>query len=130
MQKPSQFNVREIDRVIRCLARNRRTDVDGLWVLGTEDVKIFSTTDTSYHGFPYLKSGKGDNINMFHFTGSIMSMHEKQSITVDSALTAEEVSGHLHVHRVLSLRYFYTELGYPRSPLKLYKDNEPFMKTI
>ena len=106
------------------------SDEDGLWVGGTEGVNIIATTDTSYHGFPDLKSGTGGTIHMSHSTGSIMSMHEKQSITADSAMAAEGVGGHLHARRVLPLRYFCAELGYPQGPSKFYMDNEPFMKTI
>ena len=68
---------------------------------------------------------------MSYTTGSIMSMHEKHSITADSAMAAEGVGGHLHAKRVLPLRYFCAELGFPQMlPSKFYMDNEPFMKTI
>ena len=70
-------------------------------------------------------------LHMSHSTGSIMSMVEKQSITADSAMAAEGVGGHLHVRRVLPLRYFCGELGFPPLlPSKFYMDNEPFIKTI
>jgi hypothetical protein len=131
MQKPTQFNMREIDRVIKCLARIRRTDEDGLWIGGNEGVQIIATTDTSYHSFPDLKSGTGGTIHMSNSTGSIMSLHEKQSLTADSAMAAEGVGGHLHIRRVLPLRYFCAELGFPQKlPSKFYMDNEPFLKTI
>ena len=101
MKNPTKLNMQEIDRVIKCLARIRRTDEDGLWIGGTEGVQIIATTDTSYHSFPDLKSGNGGTIHIFHTTGSIMSMHETHSITTNSAMAAK---------RVLLLRYFCADL--------------------
>ena len=80
MQKPTQFNMREIDRVIRCLARIRRTDEDGLWVGGNEGVKIIATTDTSYHSFPGLKSGTGGTIHMSRTTGTRNSLSPRTQL--------------------------------------------------
>lgn len=58
---------------------------------GTEGVNTIAITDTSYHDFSELNSGTGDTIHISNSTGSVMSMHEKQSITVDSAMAAEGV---------------------------------------
>ena len=41
-------------------------------------------------------------------------------------MVAEGVGG----RRVLPLRYFCAELGFPQGPSEFYMDNEPFMKTI
>jgi hypothetical protein len=58
-------------------------------------------------------------------------MCEVQSIITDSAMASEGVGGHLHLKRVLALRYFLGELGFEQSaPTKFYMDNEPFINTI
>jgi len=121
----------EIDRIIRCWARIRLEDEDGLWLGGKEGVQLISTVDSSYHSFPDMKSGTGGTIHMSHDTGSIISLCDKQSITADSAMACEGIGGHLQIRKLLPLRYFCQELGYPQLlPSKFYMDNEPFINTI
>ena len=66
----------EIDRIIRCWARIRLEDEDGLWLGGKEGVQLISTVDSSYHSYPDMKSGTGGTIYMSHDTGSIMMCRE------------------------------------------------------
>lgn len=99
-----------------------------LWVKVTEGLNNFATTDTSYYGFPDLKSGTVVTIHMSHSTGRIIFIHKKQSFTTDSAMAAKGVGDHLHARRVLPLQYISAELGYPQSSSKFYMYNEPFMK--
>ena len=131
LKAPTHYNMAQVDRIIRCLARIVRQDRDGLWVGGSEGVQIIATVDSSYHCFADLKSCTGGTIHMSHNSGSIISTCEKQSITADSAMACEGIGAHLHVRRVLPLRYFCMELGFPQTrPSTFYMDNEPFMKTI
>ena len=85
----------EIDTIIRCWARIRLDDEDGLWLGGTEGVQLISTVDSSYHCFPGIKSGTACTIHMSHNTGSIMSLYEEQSVTADSAMACESIGDHL-----------------------------------
>ena len=103
----------------------------GRWLSGTEGVQLISTVDSFYHCFPDMKSGTGGTIHMSHNTVSIMSLYEKQSVTADSAMACEGIGGHLQIRKLLPLRYFCQELGFPQAlPSKFYMDNEPFIKTI
>ena len=95
LKAPTLLNMHEIDRIIKCWARIRLEDEDGLWLGGKEGVQLISTVDSSYHSFPDMKSGTGGTIHMSHDTRSIMSLCDKQSITTDSAMACEGVCGHL-----------------------------------
>ena len=131
LKAPTLLNMHEIDRIIRCWARIRLEDEDGLWLGGKEGVQIISTVDSSYHSFPDMKSGTGGTLHMSHDTGSFMSLCDKQSITTDSAMACEGVGGHLQIRKLLPLRYFCQELGFPQLlPSKFYMDNESFINTI
>jgi hypothetical protein len=114
LKAPTLLNMHEIDRIIRCWARIRLEDEDGLWLGGKEGVQIISTVDSSYHSFPDMKSGTGGTLHMSHDTGSFMSLCDKQSITTDSAMACEGVGGHLQIRKLLPLRYFCQELGFPQ----------------
>ena len=64
-------------------------------------------------------------------TGSMISMCTKHDYTTDSSMAAEGVGCHLLVKRLLPLRLFLSELGFPQSePSIIYMDNEPFLKAI
>ena len=128
---PSLLNMHEIDRIIRCWAHIRLEDEDGLWLGGKEGVQLISTVDYSYHSYPDMKSGTDGTIHMSHDTGSIIFLCDKQSITADSAMACEGLGGHLRIRKLLPLRYFCQELGFPQAlPSKFYMDNEPFINTI
>ena len=68
---------------------------------------------------------------MNNYTGSMASMCEKHTITVDSAMAAEGVGAHLHIKKILPIIYLFEELGCVlENPATFYMDNVPFMKTI
>ena len=131
LKSPTQLCMKRVDRILSCLAYVIRSDLDGLVLGGTSGVEIIATTDTSYASGSGCKSQTGGTIHMSPSTGSVMSMCEVQSIITDSAMASEGVGGHLHLKRVLALRYFLGELGFEQStPTKFYMDNEPFINTI
>ena len=131
LKSPTQLCMKRVDRILSCLAYIIRSNLDGLVLGGTTGVEIIATTDTSYASGDGCKSQTGGTIHMSPSTGSVMSMCEVQSIITDSAMASEGVGGHLHLKRVLALRYFLGELGFEQSaPTKFYMDNEPFINTI
>jgi hypothetical protein len=131
LQNPSHLDLARMYQIASCMARIRRLDMDGLTIGGREGVKVLSTVDTSHAGNPELRGTTGSTIHMAHSTGSIMSSVRRHTLTTDSAMASEGVGGHLQARKVIGLRYFCGELGFPQAePSDFYMDNEPFIKTI
>jgi hypothetical protein len=127
LNAPSHLDLSRAHQVISCLARIRRLDQDGLTLGGSDGVQVLMTVDTSY-GTP---STTGITTHMSTTTGSIMSAVKRHPFTTDSAMASEGIGGHFGTKRIMGLRYFLNELGFPQlQPSDLYMDNQPFIDTI
>jgi len=127
--KPSEYDKKQLRRVVSCMAGVVRRDEDGL-VLGGPYTNLLLTTDTSYHGFDDLKSCTGGTIHLNEHTRSITSMCEKHKLTTDSAMAAEGVGSHLHTRKILPILYLLEELGLEvEHPAAFYMDKHKFMQT-
>ena len=127
LNDPSHLDLSRARQVLSCLARIRRLDEDGLTIGGPDGVQLVETVDTSY-GMP---STTGFSLHMSTKTGSIMSAVRRHPFTTDSAMASEGIGGHLGAKRIMGLRYFLTELGFPQTyPSEMYMDNQPFLDTI
>ena len=58
-------------------------------------------------------------------------MCSRHTICADSSMSAEGIGCHLLVRRIIPIRYFFKELGFPQQhPTMIYMDNMPFINSV
>ena len=90
---------------------------------------MIGTVDTSYapDGENY-KSITGATLHMASNTGSMITMCSRHTIFADSSMSAEGIGCHFIVRRIIPIRCFLKELGFPQChPTMIYMDNLPFI---
>ena len=130
--KPTALDMKHVDYIIRYLAKIQRNDDVKLVLGGKQGITMVGTVDTSYapDGENY-KSITGATIHMASNTGSILTMCSRHTICADSSMSAEGIGCHLLVRRIIPIRYFFKELGFPQQhPTMIYMDNMPFINSI
>ena len=93
---------------------------------------MIGTVDISYEsdGENY-KSITGAKLHMASNTGSMITTCARHTICADFSMSAEGIGCHLLVRRIIPLRQFFKELGFPSSHSTLiYMDNLPFMNSV
>jgi hypothetical protein len=132
---PNELDMKHVDHIIKHVAYLQRTQSHGLTIGSDNGVQLIGTVDTSYAPSDVhsndLRSITGGTIHLSGTTGSMISICTRHDYTTDSSMAAEGVGAHLLVKRILPLRVFLTELGFPQhQPTMIFMDNEPFLKSI
>ena len=98
---------------------------------GLGGLDIVTTVDSSFASDKTLKSYTGSTIAFGPSSGAVCAPSYTQKLTPASSMASEGIGVHLHVRKLLPIRSFVAELGFPQDkPTKVCMDNLPFMQTI
>ena len=111
---PTALDFKKIHRLISYVAYILRTNDDGLVLGGHGGLDIVTTVDSSFASDKTLKSYTGSTIAFGPSSGAVCAHSYTQKLTPDSSMASEGIGAHLHVRKLLPIRYFVAELGFPQ----------------